>query len=559
MTPVRSKRAALSRAGSSPQYPRLPRWPSPQYQRLPRWSSPQCRWLPRWPFPAVPAAAALTFAAVPAAAALVFPRERGLEQHLSIIVIGGGPAGLMAAGRAAELGARVLLLEKTVRPGQKLLRTGNGRCNFTNDRDVSGLVAGLPGNGPFLFRPLIHLDSSGLRQFFRQLGIDSFADEEGRVFPLSQRASDVLEALLRHLAEKGVTILPLTRAVEIVKDTAGQIKGVKIVQKAPPWQGESSFIPARRIILATGGASYPGTGSSGDGYQLAAALGHRIIEPRPGLVPLRTVEPWVAQLAGVALPDVLVTLSLVQAGSAPFVTRSSKGLPGSRGKSDSVKRRGSLLFTHFGLSGPVILDLSRWVSVASSAASAAAPSASSAAAPSASAAATSSAAGSSAASSASPPATVSIDLFPDLTLESLAERLNALLTRPGHRQLQSSLAVILPKRLVPFLLTQAGLSPTDQAAQLPRAQRQRLAQVLKAFTLSIEGTLPLAAAMVTVGGVDTAEIDPKTLQSRLLPGLYFAGEIMDVDGYSGGYNLQAAFSSGFLAGEQAALTGADGR
>lgn len=515
----------------------------------------------------MPAAIALAFAAVPGAVALAFPRERGLEQHLSIIVIGGGPAGLMAAGRAAELGARVLLLEKTVRPGQKLLRTGNGRCNFTNDRDVPGLVAGLPGNGPFLFRALTHLDSSGLRQFFRQLGIDSFADAEGRVFPLSQRASDVQEALLRHLAEKRVTVLPLTRAVEIVKDTAGKIKGVKIVQKAPHSQGESAFIPARCIILATGGASYPGTGSSGDGYQLAAALGHRIIEPRPGLVPIRTVEPWVAQLAGVALPDVLVTLSLVKAGFAPFMTRSSKGLPGSRGKSGFVKRRGSLLFAHFGLSGPVILDLSRWVSVASSAASSAAPSASGAGASSAagaavssaSAAATLSSASSSAASSASARATISIDLFPDLTLERLAERLNVLLTRPGPRQLQSSLAAIVPKRLVPFLLAQGALSPTEPAAQLPRAQRQRLAQVLKAFTLSIEGTLPLAAAMVTVGGVDTAEIDPKTLQSRLLPGLYFAGEIMDVDGYSGGYNLQAAFSSGFLAGEQAALTGAYGR
>ncbi|MEW5865255.1 MAG: NAD(P)/FAD-dependent oxidoreductase [Bacillota bacterium] len=421
-------------------------------------------------------------------------RNRGRR----VIVVGGGPAGLMAAGTAAARGAQVILLERNPDVGRKLLITGNGRCNFTNDTDVDGLVAGMPGNGRFLYSAFSRLDSTGLRAFFRSLGVESRVEGEGRVFPFSGVGRDVLGALTTYARKNGVETRCAWKAERIyVKD--GKVRGV-IAGRIPDRPG---LISCDAAIIATGGITYPMTGSTGDGYAMAAGVGHTIVPPRAALVPLEVSEPWVDGLAGLALRGVTVR-SVV----------SSRTLE---------TEFGDMLFTHFGVSGPAILALSREIALA--------------------------------VAQGEGPVNIVIDLKPDLTLPGLDEHIRRALDRYFKRRIQNALFDLVPIALAPVIIREAGILETRPVSHITREERLSLGRVLKGLALTVTKTRPDEEGIVTAGGVSVGEIDPRTMESKLVEGLYFAGEVIDVDGRTGGFNLQAAFSTGYVAGFSAAARG----
>ncbi len=408
-----------------------------------------------------------------------------------VIVIGGGPAGLMAAGAAAGAGAKVVLLERNADLGRKLLLTGNGRCNFTHDTDVAGLVAGMPGNGRFLHSAFSEMDSAGLRSFFRGLGVESRADSDGRVFPFSGVGRDVLAALTTHARRNGVEMRCGWKASRIhVRD--GKVAGV-IAASVPDRPGLASCDAA---IMATGGITYPATGSTGDGYAMAAALGHTIVPPRAALVPIETEEPWVRSIAGLAIRN----------ASASSIVSGRK----------AEEESGDVLFTHYGLSGPAILALSRGIAAALA--------------------------------RGEGPVRIVIDLRPDLSPSGLDERIREAFDRHFRRRIQNALFDLVPVSLAPILIREAGIAQTKPVSHITREERLALGRVLKALVLTATRTRPDEEGIVTAGGVSVEEIDPRSMESRLVEGMYFAGEVMDVDGRTGGFNLQAAFSTGFVAG-----------
>ncbi|MGI6343696.1 MAG: NAD(P)/FAD-dependent oxidoreductase [Bacillota bacterium] len=406
-----------------------------------------------------------------------------------VIVVGGGAAGLMAAGQAGQAGAKVTLLEKNERLGKKMVITGKGRCNVTNDCDVPTLVANMPGNGRFLYSAFTALDSQALQNFLEQQGVRLKVERGQRVFPASDRSFDVIDGFRRFLTSAGVQTQLRTQVEQLLLGP-DRVRGVIA-------NGEA--VQADAVIIATGGASYPATGSTGDGYALAGQAGHTIVPPRPALVPLETVEDWPRQLQGLTLRNIRLTFR--------------------QGGATLGSEFGEMLFTHFGISGPLVLTLSRLVTHRQ----------------------------------APMPITASINLKPALDEQQLDRRLQRDLEKLSRKQLKNALDELLPQRLIPVVIEQAGLDPEKPAHQISRPERQQLAQTLTDLTLSIRGTRPLAEAIVTAGGVDTREVDPRTMESRLLPGLHFAGEVLDVDGYTGGFNLQAAFSTGYVAGRAAAL------
>ena len=407
-----------------------------------------------------------------------------------ILVLGGGPAGIMAALAAAQAGGRVILLEKNPQLGRKLLLTGSGRCNLTHEADPPGLVENMPGNGRFLYGAFSRFGPSALRIFFADLGLATKVEADGRVFPAADRAQDVLQTLEQALADRGVTCRTGLRA-EGLAVAEGHLTGV---------QTDKGFLPARAAIVATGGVSYPATGATGDGYRLAAAVGHRVIPPRPSLVPLETAETWVPALRGLSLPLVRLTM---HAGGGALAT--------------SV---GELLFTHFGVSGPAVLRLSR----------AAVP-----------------------ILARGERLRLSLDLFPGLEPGEMSSLIREELDQHGRRLGRNILAAHLPARFREVILARCGVPPDKPAHQFSRTDRENLARILKDLPLTLTGARPLAEAIVTAGGVAVGEISPRTMASRLVHGLYFAGEVMDVDGNTGGFNLQTAFSTGYLAGDSAAL------
>ncbi|HXK96271.1 MAG: NAD(P)/FAD-dependent oxidoreductase [Limnochordia bacterium] len=404
-----------------------------------------------------------------------------------VIVIGGGAAGLMAAGSAAERGADAVLLEKNDILGKKLRISGKGRCNITNAMPINDFTACYPGNGRFLYSALTRFTNQDLTAFFGRYGVKTKVERGGRVFPESDSAHQVADALIRYAKDHGVEFRMNTRVTEI-SAINGQIDGVET---------DVGFLSANRVILATGGASYPGTGSTGDGYRLAAALGHTIITPFPALVPLRTRETWVKQVSGLSLRNVSATII----------------------KGNDTKRAatefGEMLFAHFGVTGPIILTLSRqaglWLREGF-------------------------------------PVTLRIDLKPALSESQLDQRIQRDFGQVQRKQFKNSLGRLLPKNLIPVIVALSGIDPEKPVHQITRSERLNLVTLLKRLELSIIETLPLQAAIVTAGGVCVKEIDPKTMQSRLVKGLFFAGEVIDVDGVTGGFNLQAAFSTGRLAG-----------
>ena len=403
-----------------------------------------------------------------------------------VAVIGGGPAGMMAAITAAEGGASVTLLEPNERLGKKLNITGKGRCNVTNDAPLEGLLANIPRNGKFLYSAFTRWGSRDTVAFFEHLGVPLKVERGNRVFPVSDRAFDISAALEQRLK----ALHAHDRALDI-EMKAGAVRAVR---------GEGEAYPADAVILATGGVSYPATGSTGDGHRLAASLGHTVTELDGSLVPLEgVIAPGIpcTRLQGLSLRNV--------------------GLTVYEGKKKLYQDFGELLFTHFGVSGPLVLSASAHMR-----------------------------------HFGRKDYHFEIDLKPALDQAQLDKRLLSDFRKYQNHDFRNALDDLLPQKLIPVVIELSGIPPQEKVHDITREQRQALLAVLKAFPVEITGKRPAAEAIVTTGGVKVGEVDPRTMESRLVRGLYFAGELLDVDAYTGGFNLQIAWATGRAAGAAAA-------
>ncbi len=403
-----------------------------------------------------------------------------------VIVIGAGAAGLIAAGHAAQRGHEVQLFEKNDRIGKKILITGKGRCNLTNDGDLDVFLDNIPGNPYFMYSAFSYLDSAATREFFRSLGLETKVERGNRVFPVSDRSQDVVKALETYIFQNGVK-LHLNSTVSGLLIEAGAVKGI-VLQNGKK-------ISADAVIVCTGGLSYPGTGSTGDGYRFAKEAGHHVTPLHPSLVPLRTAESWCKDCMGLSLRNIAVKI------------KDQKG-------KKLYEDFGELMFTHYGVSGPVILSASRHIAQAQGQSF-----------------------------------SLTIDLKPALDEKTLDARLLRDFEKYSNRNFANALDDLLPKKLIPTIVSLSGIDPKKKINAVTKEERKTLLHLLKALPLTITGVTGYHEAVITCGGVETDEIDPSTMQSKLVQGLYFAGEVLDVDGYTGGFNLQIAFSTGFTAGE----------
>jgi predicted Rossmann fold flavoprotein len=405
-----------------------------------------------------------------------------------VAIIGGGPAGLMAALHAAERGRSVLLFDKNREPGIKILLSGGTRCNLTHATNARGVVDAFGVNGRFLHSALAAFGPQAVVDFFEAEGVKTYIEPGGKIFPASNRAVDIRDALLRRVKQAGCTLAMNETITEITAEENNA--GFRVVTSR-------RIVSAKKIILATGGQSYPAVGTTGDGYRFAAALGHTIVPPRTALVPITSHADWVVALQGITLPDVLVEV---------FDPACEKPL---------ARRRGALLFTHFGVSGPVVLDVSRTVSGHSQPSS----------------------------------LLLHVDLLPDVKSADLERSLAEPQAGGGRRKVGTLLDALLPHRVGETAVVQSGVSPDLPAGEFSKLQRRRLTQTVKQLVIPVSGTMGFRKAEVTAGGVALDEVDSRTMQSKLVPGLFFAGELLDLDGPIGGFNFQAAFSTGWLAGE----------
>jgi predicted flavoprotein YhiN len=431
-----------------------------------------------------------------------------------VVVIGAGASGLMAAGRAAESGARVLILEKMTRPGEKLHITGKSRCNLTNSKELNDFITMYGPNGPFLYQAFHCFFRNDLIALLSHYGVETKTERGGRIFPVSDQAADVVEALTRRLGRHGVELRTQVRVTGIrVKDH--HVQGVDT---------DKGFVPAAVVVVATGGATWPGTGSSGDGYRMAENLGHTIIRLRPALVPLIVHEIDLAKsMQGVALRNVRLTaFACLKDEINPLlapVADAGRGIPGKRPRKPIIESRfGEMMFTHFGIGGPVTLLMSLAAVNALE----------------------------------EGPVSVSIDLKPALSREQLQHRIQGDLDRHGKRSWRRIMEGLLPESMVSPFCTLAGIDPEKPAHQVNAAERNKVVTLLKSLCFQIRSPLPLSSAIVTAGGVSLDEIDSRTMASRRIAGLFFCGEVLDIDADTGGYNLQAAFSTGHVAGQEAA-------
>ncbi|MBQ7330364.1 MAG: NAD(P)/FAD-dependent oxidoreductase [Oscillospiraceae bacterium] len=399
------------------------------------------------------------------------------------IVIGGGPAGMFAAITAAQRGSRVLLLERNDRLGKKLLITGKGRCNVTNACDNDTVLRNIPRNGRFLFSALAACPPEKVMAFFEDNGCPLKIERGNRVFPVSDRSQSVLECLQKQLRKWNVTVK--TDRVRHILTENGVVTGVQTQKEA---------IRSKWVILATGGVSYPTTGSTGDGYEMAKELGHSVIAPEGSLVPLETAGEDCPAMQGLSLRNVAVRL----------VNEKNKAL---------YKDFGELLFTHFGVSGPTVLSAS---------------------------------------SHLKGNCRLVIDLKPALDEGKLDARLLRDLEMYQNRAMENALTDLLPRSMIPVILRRAGIDAQMQANSLTKVQRRALLEQMKGFSVEITGKRPVSEAIITSGGVKVSEVNPKTMESRLVQGLYFAGEILDCDAYTGGFNLQIAWATAMAAGSCAA-------
>ncbi|HUV04351.1 MAG TPA: NAD(P)/FAD-dependent oxidoreductase [Armatimonadota bacterium] len=432
-----------------------------------------------------------------------------------VVIIGGGAGGILAAGRAAECGAKVVLLERNSILGRKLRITGKGRGNITNTADLDDFIAAFGPNGKFLYGAFSRFSNQNLIDLLERLGVPTKVERGGRVFAASDRAADVVAAFEAWLRGLGVHVR-----------TGCKVKG--LVASDQHWEGEgppepllgenparqeprppikhimgvtmySGVIPADAVVLAAGGITYPRTGSTGDGYRMAAEVGHTVIPPTPSLSALEVKESWVSDLQGLSLKNVSATL---YAGSKKI-----------------AREFGEMLFTHFGVSGPIILTLSKaYVKLEDKSS-----------------------------------VELSINLKPALSRKQLDERL--IRDFAQTRYFKNYLPELLPRTMIPVFMRLSGIPPDTPVNKITSAQRKRIIGLLLDFRLTVGGARAADEAIVTAGGVSIKEIDPRTMESKLVRGLYFAGEVIDVDAVTGGYNLQAAFSTGWVAGENAALSG----
>jgi predicted Rossmann fold flavoprotein len=422
------------------------------------------------------------------------------ETSHEVIVIGAGAAGLLAATRSAERARRTLLLEKNRKPGVKILMSGGTRCNITHNCEAAGIIAAFGSAGPFLHSPLAALGPADLIAMLETEGLATKVEAGGKIFPLSDRAADVLEALLRRLQRSGAELTLAEPVMNVERDAS--VFRVTTNRRA---------IECQKLVVTTGGRSYPGCGTTGDGYGWLAALGHTIRRPRPALVPMTSADPWIRELSGVTIPDVQVRV----VDPSQQNSDQAKRRPGRLPAGVLIERRGSLLFTHLGLSGPVALDVSRAVTAAAN------------------------------------PRTLqlSADFLPSVRSTDLDENLRRVAAQDGKRLVLSAIANELPKRLVESLFRLADVPVERRAAEFSALERRRLTEQIKQCRIGVTGTRGFEKAEVTAGGVELGEVDSRTMQSKIILGLYLAGEILDLDGFIGGYNFQAAFSTGWLAGE----------
>ncbi len=398
-----------------------------------------------------------------------------------IAVIGGGASGLMAAGTAHQNGAEVILFEKNKKLGRKLAITGKGRCNVTNSCSENEFLSNVVTNPRFLYSAFNAFSAEDTQSFFEGRGVKLKVERGGRVFPISDRAYDIVDCLGSYASK-----------VKIVHERVSEIKvtpeGVVGVSAG------GTIYPADAVIVCTGGASYPLTGSDGDGYRFAEKLGHTVVSPRPALVPLDTHERY--DLAGLSLKNVVLTLSL-------------------NGKK-VYSELGEMLFTHTGISGPLVLTASSYMNKATAS-----------------------------------DYKVSIDLKPALDKSALDKRLLSDFEKYSHKNFDNSLGDLLPIKLIPVIIKRSGIDEKKKVYQITKEERLKLLEILKDFSLSVKAFRPIEEAIVTSGGVSVKEINPRTMESKIIKGLYFAGEVIDVDALTGGFNLQIAFSTGFLAAQSA--------
>lgn len=414
-----------------------------------------------------------------------------MTNNRKIIIIGAGAAGLLAAGRAAECGARAVLIERGPKAARKLRISGKGRANITNMADKNEFIAAFGENGKFLYGAFSRFFRDDLINLLKRLKVETKVERGGRVFPVSDDANEVADTFEAWVRGLGVELRRNVRARSIIIED-GRAAGVDTY--SGPVRGDA-------VIIATGGITYPKTGSTGDGYRMAAEAGHNVITPRPSLTAMVAAEPWVRELQGLSLKNVEAKLYKIE----------------DAGKQKLIGRQfGEMLFTHFGVSGPIILTLSRKIIDIIG----------------------------------KEKIELSIDLKPALTDEQLDKRLIRDFTSMKH--FVNYLPELLPRAMIPVFIKLSGIPEHQPINKITAKERRRMIELLKNFRLEIKSLRPPDEAIVTAGGVDIREIDPRTMESKLVPGLYFAGEVIDIDAITGGYNLQAAFSTGWVAGESAA-------
>ncbi|MDP2909836.1 MAG: NAD(P)/FAD-dependent oxidoreductase [bacterium] len=408
--------------------------------------------------------------------------------RFDVAVVGAGPAGMMAAGVAAESGAKVILIEKNEELGKKLLLTGNGRCNITNaEFNLRKLVENYGQGGKFLFRAFSVFGPEEVIKFFNGLRVKTKIENNDRVFPTSEKATDVLNGLKKYLLKNKVNIFPGSQVSKII------LKDNKIEKMIV---GDKEII-AEKYIFCTGGKSYPITGSTGDGFKWASDLGHSISELSPALTPIKIKENWARDLQGLVLKD--VKISILQDNKKHF------------------KETGDILFTHFGLSGPLILDISKTIGELLKQGE----------------------------------VKLCLDLFPNLNIEVLDKKIKEKIDENPKKLIKSFLTDFMPKRFIPVFLKNSGLEGDKKINDVAKKERKIIARLLKNIEVTATELLGFDSAMVTRGGVSLKEIDDKTMRSKIIDNLFFSGEIIDIDGRTGGFNLQACWSTGYLAGKSA--------
>lgn len=411
-----------------------------------------------------------------------FKGEFGFMKH--VLVVGGGAAGMMAAIKASEKGYKVTLIEKNEKLGKKIFITGKGRCNVTTDKEIEEIIKNIPGNGNFMYSALYKFSNYDLMKMIEDKGVRLKIERGGRVFPESDKSSDIIKCLEKYLDDNGVNIRLNTKVTDVIASD-NKIWGVEI--------NNNEKIKCDVLILATGGKSYPLTGSTGDGYYFAQKLGHTIVNIRPSLVPLVTEEEWVKDLMGLSLKNVRVTI---------------------KHKNKNIYTDfGEMMFTHFGISGPVILSASRKI-----------------------------------VDLLPQKIELFIDLKPALSHEELDKRIIRDFEKYKNKQFKNSLLELLPSKMIPVVVNLSGINPEKQVNSVTKEERLNLVKLLKEFKVTVIGTRPIEEAIITAGGVNVKEIDSGTMESKIIKGLYIVGELLDVDALTGGFNLQVAFSTGYCAG-----------